>query len=454
MSLKQTPFDEFLPLNIANKIKAVISEALNAVDPYKAIYQHVKREGNILSVNDHVFDLNRYRKIYLTGAGKASIPMAKAVVDLLGNRIDAGIIITKSLDTTIDLPENILCLEGAHPIPDEKSITATQTLLNLLAHTDTETLIIHLISGGGSALMELPMPNLTLEDIQLVNRLLLTSGATIHEINTIRKHLSTIKGGGFIREASPASVVTFILSDVIGDDLSVIASGQTVGDPTTYSQCLEIIQKYHLENQTPDRVLRHLQKGVEGNIPETPKPNDPVFDRVTNIIIGNLAKAVTAAHLRASQEGFNSLILGTTITGEACEVGKVFAAIAKQLATSNHPLPKPACIIAGGETTVTVTGNGKGGRNLELALSIATIIKDTPNIACITLATDGDDGETGAAGAIVTSQTFFRARQLNISPESYLRNNDSYSFFHQTGGLIITGLTHTNVNDLIFIFSY
>ena len=285
-------------------------------------------------------------------------------------------------------------------------------------------------------------------DLQATTQLLLRAGATIHQINTIRKHLDTIKGGGLARLAHGAPIVSLILSDVIGDDLSVIASGPTVPDPSTFAEAWRVIEQFDLADQLPVAVRARLERGVSGEIPDTPKPGDPLFDRVQTVIIGSNAQAAQAAEATARQLKFNTLLLSTQVQGEAREVAKVAAAIAKEIALYNRPIPKPACLILGGETTVTLKGNGLGGRNQEMALACALAIDGLPNTLIAALGTDGTDGPTDAAGAIATGETVGRAKAIGLDAQAYLANNDAYHFFQALGDLIITGPTGTNVNDL------
>jgi glycerate 2-kinase len=425
--------------------------ALAAVDPAEAVYRFVSRVGDRLLIDRQAYALRNFDHIYLVGAGKAAIPMAEAIGEVLGDRLSGGVIITKYQHIDRSLPDQLRVHEAGHPVPDEQGVAATRDLAALLKQVTPHDLIFCVISGGGSALMTLPAEGIALADLQATTQLLLRVGATIQQINTIRKHLDTIKGGGLARLAHSAPIVSLILSDVIGDDLSVIASGPTVPDPSTFAEAWHVIEQFDLADQLPVSVRARLKRGVSGEIPDTPKPGEPLFDRVQTVIIGSNAQAAQAAEKAAQQLGFNTLLLSTQVQGEAREVAKVAAAIAKEIALYNRPIPKPACLIFGGETTVTLKGNGLGGRNQEMALACALAIEGLPNTLIAALGTDGTDGPTDAAGAIATGETVSRAKAIGLDAQAYLANNDAYHFFQALGDLIITGPTGTNVNDLLFV---
>jgi hydroxypyruvate reductase len=436
--------------------------ALEAVDPAAAVRKFVTRRDHELVVGDHTADARRaYRwsdfdRVYLVGAGKAVMPMAEALSDLLGDassggRLHSGVIITKYHHADRPLPDRLRVHEAGHPVPDQHSVDATRDLVALLHAATPRDLIFCLISGGGSALMTLPADGITLADLQATTQVLLRAGATIHQINTIRKHLDLIKGGGLARAANRASIVSLVLSDVIGDDLSVIASGPAVPDPSTFADAWQIVQQFDLADQLPAAVCARLRLGASGAIADTPKPGDPWFDAVQTLIIGSNAQAAQAAEQAARAAGFNALLLTTQVQGEAREVAKVAAAIAQEVARYNRPVPKPACIILGGETTVTLKGQGLGGRNQEIALAAAAAISGWPNVLIAALGTDGTDGPTDAAGAIATGETVERAKAIGRDAQAHLADNDAYHFFQPLGDLIVTGPTGTNVNDLLFI---
>ena len=425
--------------------------ALAAVDPAEAVYRHLSRVSDRLLIDRQSYALPDYKDIYVVGAGKAAIPMADAVCEVLHDRISGGVIITKYGHADRQLPEPLRVYEAGHPVPDENSVIATRDLAALLAKATARDLVLCLISGGGSALLTLPALEITLADLQTTTQLLLRAGTPIHQINIIRKHLDTIKGGGLARLANGAAVATLILSDVIGDDLSAIASGPTVPDPSTFAEAWRVIEQFDLADRLPASVRDRLQRGAAGSLPETPKPGEALFDRVQTVIIGSNAQAAQAAESLAQRLRFNTLLLSTQVQGEAREVAQVAAAIAKEIALYNRPIAKPACLILGGETTVTVKGSGLGGRNQELALAAAIVIDGLPDTLIAALGTDGTDGPTNAAGAIATGETIGRAQAIGVEAQAYLRDNDAYHFFQALDDLIITGPTGTNVNDLLLI---
>ncbi len=425
--------------------------ALRAVDPAEAVYKCVSRVGDRLLVDQHAYALNDFEHVYVVGCGKAAVAMADAACEVLRDAFESGVIITKYRHVDRALPERLIAREAGHPVPDENSVDATRELVTLLQQATSRDLIVCVISGGGSALMTLPADDLTLADLQTTTQLLLRAGATIHQTNTVRKHLDAVKGGGLARLANGAAIITLILSDVIGDDLSVIASGPTVPDPSTFADAWRIIQQFDLALQLPVPVRLRLEAGKQAKISDTPKPGDPLFERVQTVIIGSNVRAALAAAAAANQLKFNTLLLSTSIQGEAREVAKVAAAIANEIQRYNRPVAKPACVIWGGETTVTLKGNGLGGRNQELALAAAMAIDGLPDTLIAALGTDGTDGPTDAAGAIVTGETVERGRSIGLEAAAYLAANDSYHYFQQLGDLISTGPTGTNVNDLVFI---
>jgi len=436
-------------------IRRVLSAALQAVDPQAAVMRSLRREANRLVIGGQAYDLNTFHRVLVVGAGKAGAPMAQAVANLLGDRLSGGLVIVKDGYTGgLQAVGSIELAEASHPLPDERGVAATQRLVELLRDARAGDLVVCVISGGGSALMVAPAPGISLADLQTLTSALLACGATIDEINALRKHLDVVKGGGLARLAAPASLLTLILSDVVGDALDVIASGPTVPDHSTFAQAWQSLERYALSGQVPATVTGHLQRGLRGELPETPKTGDPVFASVQNVIIGNNLQAAQAALAQARQAGFNTLLLTSHLQGEARQAGQFLAAIARQVAASGEPVGRPACIIAGGETTVTLRGKGKGGRNQELALGAVKGLAGLQDIVLVSLATDGGDGPTDAAGAVVTGQTLERARQAGLDPDPFLANNDSYRFFAALGELLRPGPTQTNVNDLAVIFAF
>lgn len=430
----------------------IMAAALAAVDPQEAVRRHVWREGGWLYVADRRYDLSRYRHIYIVGGGKAGAPMAAALEGILGERLDGGIVNVKD-GYTLPL-RRVRLQEAGHPLPDERGLAGTRQMLELLRRAGEEDLLLCVISGGGSALMVAPVEGVSLADLQTLTDLLLRCGATIGEMNAIRKHLSQVKGGQMARAASPATVIALLVSDVVGSPLDVIASGPTVPDSSTFAGAWAILERYRLLDQAPPAVVEHLRRGLRGDIPETPKAGDPILERVQNVVVASNRLAAEAALSRARELGMQALLLSTYIEGEAREVGKVFAGIARELALHGEPVRRPACLIAGGETTVMVRGAGLGGRNQELALGAVAGLQGLDGVLVAALATDGSDGPTDAAGAIASGNTLARAQACGLDPHAFLADNDSYHFFAALGDLLLTGPTRTNVNDLLFVWAF
>jgi len=425
---------------------AIFQAGLKAVDPVNALKRHVKLHKDMLAVGNREYDLSSYKGIYVIGAGKASVAMAQPIEELLAERIKSGFINVKYGHA---LPLNIIQVnEAGHPIPDEAGLSGAKKIVKLLSQTGEKDLVLFLISGGGSALLPYPVEGLTLEDKQKMTKLLLEVGATIHETNVLRKHVSRVKGGRLAKLAYPSVLISLILSDVIGDKLDSIASGPTVPDESTFGDCLSILEKYSLREKISPAVLEFLAEGAQGRQEETPKADDPAFQQTQNIIIGSNILAVKAAQKKAEELKYNSLVLSTLIEGETRQVAKLHAAIAKEILNTGNPLQKPACIISGGETTVTIRGQGLGGRNQEFALAAAIEIDGKDEVVILSGGTDGTDGPTDAAGAIADNTTVSRAQALKLNAEAHLSENDSYHFFQPLDDLIITGPTYTNVMDL------
>ncbi len=434
---------------------------LKAVDPYDAVKLYTDK---LLSI----YQKGNFKRLILIGFGKASCPMAKAIEDELGDLIVTGIVITKyghriraaeqqssraaeNFGTNISSFKNycstaLKIFEAGHPVPDENGLKATEEVIKLLKDAGEDTLVVCLISGGGSALLVSPYVGISLKEKQEITELLLKAGADIYELNTVRKHISKVKGGRLAEIAYPAKIISLILSDVIGDRLDVIASGPTSPDMTTYSDALKVLEKYQLVDQAPKNIINHLKKGSEGLIPETPKNNNPLFKNVENIIIGSNRKALEAAKQKAEELGLKAEIITSELTGEARDAGRWLAR--KALNLLSEKCNERICIISGGETTVTVKGNGIGGRNMELALAFAMEIEGLEGISLLSAGTDGTDGPTDAAGAIVDGETIKKAKAISMNPLEYLNNNDSYNFFKKIDGLFITGPTGTNVMDI------
>ncbi len=424
--------------------------ALRAVDPARLVREQLRVAEGRLWIGENVWDLAELRDLRVIAAGKAAVPMAQAAGERLGASLTAGVLVTKTHHTAGHvLPDGFQVFEAGHPTPDMNGVRAANAALQLLEGLTTRDLVLVLLSGGASALLPAPVEPLALADLQAVTSLLLRSGAPIEELNAVRKHLSRLAGGQLARLAAPAAVVTLILSDVIGDPLDVIASGPTAPDPTTYAEAWRVLERYDLLPRVPPAVREHLAAGMAGAVPETPKAADPCFARVTNLVIGSNRVAARAAAHAAQEAGYRPLLLSTFVEGEAREVAKVAAALMRSVRTYGEPLPPPACLLWGGETTVTVRGNGKGGRNQELALAAALALEGLPDVALLALATDGTDGPTDAAGAIVDGATAGRARALGLDLHAALRANDAYPALAALEALLRLGPTGTNVNDLL-----
>jgi len=412
----------------------IFAAALKAAAPREAIRRHVRLAGGALIAGGKRYTLAKFQNIYVIGAGKASAGMARAIEPMLGKRIRAGLINTK-YGHGVPL-RRIEVHECGHPVPDRSGEEGAARIAEIARQAGAEDLVICLISGGASALLPLPAPQVTLAEKQETTRLLLECGADIHEFNCVRKHISQIKGGQLARLAYPATLLTLILSDVIGDDLDVIGSGPTVPDRSTLAGARAIFEKYGIGNKLPAAAQ------------ETPKPGDRIFAKTHNVIVGSNALAVDAAEVEARRLGFHTLVLSTFLEGEAREIARVHAAVAKEIRATGRPVKTPACVISGGEPTVTVRGKGLGGRNQEFALAAALDIAGLDDVVILSAGTDGTDGPTDAAGAIADGATLIRAQALGLNAPAFLASNDSYRFFEATGDLIKTGPTGTNVADI------
>lgn len=435
---------------LADHAEAIFRAGLQRVNSRLLLEQVLSLNGDILTVKTEAeelkINLSQFQKIKLIGFGKAAAQMAAGLCAILGPKIFEGVIVVKD-PTEAKLPEGVEILFGSHPIPNEKSELAGQRLLEFCRSCGHNELVFGVISGGASALFELPAEGLTLDDLKKTTELLMSCGATIHEMNCVRKHLSKIKGGQLAREIFPAASVNFILSDVLGDDLAVIGSGPTVADKTTFADAWKIIVKYKLGDKVPANVSSHIKIGKN----ETPKPGDPGLSGTRNILVGSNRQALSAARKKAQELGYETLILSHEIQGEASTVAYKFHSFSKEM-EKNPKMKKPACILAGGETTVTIHGNGKGGRNQEMALAYVCCLQDDPKKSLdqifLSASTDGSDGPTDATGAFASMKILEAAKMKGLDPEEYLDRNDSYHFFENAGGLFKTGPTETNVCDL------
>ena len=426
-----------------------LESALNAVDPKQLMKSKLLLKKSLLKVNGYSFNLKNFKKIYVIGGGKASGSMAEALEQILGKHIANGLVnIPHGSEHKTEI---IKFQEASHPTPDKSGEEGTRRMLEIAEQAKKEDLVICLISGGGSSLMPLPRSGITINDKRKITDELLKCGATINEVNTVRKHISDFKGGWLAKKAFPATVLNLILSDVVGDQLDSIASGPTVPDSTTFSDAIKVMKKYDLWDKASVSIKRVLSSGEKGLISETPKANDKAFKKVYSVIIGNNRFASLAVREQLRSAELNTLLLTSTMEGEARHVGVVLTSIAREVALSGNPVPKPAGIIAGGETTVTVTGKGSGGRNQEISFAAALKMGGLDGVVVASLSTDGVDGPTDAAGAIVDGKTMSRAEEMDLNPEEFFAENDSYNFFSKLGDLIFTGPTGTNVNDVSVI---
>ena len=426
----------------------LLAKGLEAVDPASAVRRSVRRAGEALHIGGSRYDLRKYRRITVVGAGKASACMGIALERVLGDRLESGLVVVKYGHAVPT--RSIRVVEAGHPVPDQNGQRAAAQVLGLARSLSRDDLLLVLISGGASSLLPVPWPGLTLADKQKTTQLLLRSGATIQEVNTVRKHLSAIKGGRLL-DATAARVVSLILSDVIGDDLEAIGSGPTAPDPTTYADACNVLHRYRLWRTVPSSIRTTLTSGKRGGVPETPKPGSVSFRRVHNQVIGNNAGAVQAVAKAARKSRLHPLVLSTSLIGEARVAAKVFGAVAREIVAFDRPVPRPACVIAGGELTVTVGGKGRGGRAQEFALAAALEIAGLRGAWVAGFGTDGSDGPTDVAGAVVDATAVSRARRLGMDPQKFLVRNDSYRFFKRLSGHITTGPTRTNVNDLYLL---
>jgi len=426
--------------------QAIFKAGVQEVEAEAAVRRHCKMEGDLLTVEGRVYDLGEFENIYVIGAGKAGASMGKALEEMLGERITDGLVNVK-YGHVVPL-ERIRIVEAGHPVPDEAGREGAEAVVQLAEKAGQKDLVLCLISGGGSALLPSPVEGVSLSDKQDTTKTLLACGATIHEINAVRKHMSVVKGGGLARAAYPGTLISLILSDVVGDDLDVIASGPTVPDSSSFEDCMRIFDKYGLRDKVPVPVLNHIKRGLEGTVAENPKGGDPIFTATQNVIVGSNTECILAARKKALELGYDTLILSTMLEGETRDVAQVHAGIAKEILKTGHPLSPPACVLSGGETTVTIKGQGLGGRNQEFVLAAAMGLRDMEKVVVLSGGTDGTDGPTDAAGAVGDWLTVERAETLGLNPADALSNNDAYPFFEKLEDLVKTGPTNTNVMDL------
>ena len=426
--------------------------AIAAVDPATAVREIVSLiDGGIQVGRVHVPDAD-IRRVIVLGAGKASPRMAAALVEILGERVRGGLVVTK--DGYASPAGQVEIVEAGHPVPDARGQAATRRLLDTAAEAGAGDLVFCVISGGGSALTPCPPQGISLLELQEVTDQLLRSGATINQMNAIRKHLSEFHGGLLAAAAAPARVIGLLVSDVVGNPVDVIASGPTAPDPTTYADALAALDAFDLRADAPVSIRERLELGARGGLPETPKPDEPLFERVTNLVIADNARAGLAAVAAAEAAGLHAQFLTSRVEGEAREIAKLIAGAAIDIARSGRPVQRPGCAIFGGETTVTVRGQGRGGRSQELAVAAAQALVGEPRTAVFALATDGTDGPTDACGGLIDWTTLERARAAGGDCARALADNDSYAYLRCCGDLVRFGPTGTNVNDLYMAFGW
>ncbi len=429
--------------NRAPSMAAILEAALVSADPQSVVIKALRTLQNEI-------DFSSYKRVGLVAMGKAAVPMAQAALKSLGRFVQSGIVVSKVMpeDGHALLP-GLKLIKGNHPVPGDDSVIAGEDIIQYVEGFDDRDIVLFLISGGASALVTHPVYAIELNELMTVTSLLLGCGASIDEINAVRKHLDDIKGGGLAVYTAPAACVSLVLSDVPGDRLDVIASGPTVPDSTTFSDALAVLEKYQLSEKVPEAVLSFLVDGARGIVLENPKPGTPIFSGNRAIIIGSIGMAMQAAKAAAEQSGYVTEIMTPLVTGEASTQGARLAGFLRQQALLRKPGDLPRCWIAGGETTVTLTGNGSGGRNQELALAAVNELDGIDGAMLVTFATDGEDGQSPAAGAIVTGTTRKMAREKGLDPSIYLANHNSFPFFKAMDTALITGSTGTNVNDLV-----
>jgi len=441
---------EYPDARIKRILNKLVTAALQAVDPRQALQKTLIRQGNQLKAAGIHYDLSRFRRIVCVGAGKASGRMAVALEQVLGDTLEGGIVIVKD---GYGVPcKKVRILEAAHPVPDRRGMKATKDILSLVQSLTQHDLLIVLLSGGASSLLCAPSAGLRLAHKQRTTRLLLRSGATIHEMNVVRKHVSAIKGGQ-LAQATPATILTFIISDVIGDDLPTIGSGPTVPDSSTFQDAIDILKHYTIWTKVPVAVQRHFKKGLANKILLPLKPIRQRTSRNRHIILANNRHAIKGVAKGANQLKLRPFILPIPLQGAAKEIGSILGGFARDLVEFGNPVCRPACLIAGGEPTVTVKGKGKGGRAQECVLAAAQELAGLHNVFVAGFGTDGTDGPTDVAGALVDGKTPERASKKGLDIAQLLNNHDSYHFFKSVGGHIITGPTGTNVNDIYLIFA-
>jgi len=434
------------------KLVENFKKTIEAVSPENLFKDNITLKNNKLIIKNSEINLAKYKSIKVISTGKAGYQMFKALNNILKDKIVSGICIAQ--DKVNNTSDKIKIVYGSHPLPDKKSIKAGKSVIDYSrSNLQENDLVFFLISGGTSSLMTLPHKNIPLEEIKQTTDIVMNAGVNIKELNTIRKHLSAIKGGKLAEEIYPATLITLAISDVKDDDLEDIGSGPTIPDPTTYKDCTDIIRKYNLKDKLSKKIMKHFKKGIKNNVSETLKPNSPVFNKTRAFVIGNTYYALKKAKELFEKQGFKTLLLTSNDDGETKEIAKIYSSIIKEIKISKNPISPPVILLTGGELTVNVTGKGKGGRNQELILAMLIELQNFDHdFAILSGGTDGIDGPTDAAGAAIDRTIYKIVDKLNLLPQKYLSNNDSYNFFKKTNSLIFTGSTGTNVRDIRFFY--
>ncbi len=435
-------------LQYREHLLSIFDTAVRAVAPDGALMRNMRLEGDKLYAGERVYDLAKFKRIFVLGGGKGAAPMAKAIEELFGERLADGMVVVK-YDHTLPL-KHIGLMEASHPVPDASGEKAAAKILEMAQQAGEGDLVICVFTGGASALTPAPAEGITLEDIQKTTSALLSCGATIHELNAVRKHLGRFGGGMLAKAAYPAEVLSLIVSDVIGDDLSVIASGPTAPDPSSFADCDEIIKRFGIADKLPLAVAKRLADGLKGLVDETPKPGDPLFAKVHNILAATNHQALEAAWKKAEEFGYAPRIITEKMMGEAREQAEALISEARAACGKPASGSAPLCLLAGGETTVSIRGKGKGGRNQEMALKAALCLEGDSRICGLFAGTDGTDGPTDAAGGFAFADSVALMKPIG-DPNAYLDDNNSYVILKGGGDLLITGPTLTNVMDLAII---
>jgi len=426
-----------------------LEAALKSIDPTNALKGWLRIERGRLQIGDVPATIRS--KVRVIAVGKASAPMLTAALKILGKRVVTGILVAPRNSSLKRTDKRIVTFHSSHPLPDDEGIRASGSVLATIAGMQANEVLLCLISGGASAMLPAPTADITLEDKRAVTQQLIRSRASIHQINTVRRHLSQLKGGRLIEHCKAGTIISLIISDVSGNVLSDIASGLTAADPTTFQNAIDVLKEYNLWDSAPQRVRKHLRQGLMGNIPETPKPSNRIFRKVHNFIVADNRTACEAARMVLQKEHIQTAIMTSSVDMEAKSLGKLLTSVARDSEQFGQPLKRPSALVFGGETTVEVRGTGKGGRNQETALATVEQIEGLNGVTIATMGTDGVDGNSPAAGAVVDSHSIVRAKRLHLRVRDFAVKNDSYNFFRKLNDNIVTGPTGTNVGDIYLL---